>query len=197
MTSLALDRDFVAIGLANSNIKIYSAKTGVLVRTLMGHENGVWVVCLVSRGGWMDPTNSRQKGKRKESDDEGLSGTIGGEMRRALGLDETPGQESADTEADGNAFRHEDETYNPGRPSFMSYSSIGWGQPNSIIVSGGCDKVLKVWDVKSGQVVLSLLSHFANLACVQGMYLHPPWAHRHYPFSTDSPWFPYRRHRFP
>ena len=149
----------------------------------MGHENGVWVVCLVSRGGWMEPTNSRQKGKRKESENEGLSGTIGGEMRRALGLDE----ESPDTETEGNVYEPEDEPYNPGRPSFMSYSSIGWGQPNSIIVSGGCDKVLKVWDAKSGQVVLSFLSYFFNLAWVQGMYLHPPWAHGYYPFPTDSP----------
>lgn len=34
--------------------------------------------------------------------------------------------------------------------SDMCYSSTGWGQPNSIVVSGGCDKVIMVWDVKTG-----------------------------------------------
>lgn len=34
--------------------------------------------------------------------------------------------------------------------SDMCYSSTGWGQPNPIVVSGGCDKVIMVWDVKTG-----------------------------------------------
>jgi F-box and WD-40 domain protein CDC4 len=36
------------------------------------------------------------------------------------------------------------------KPSNMCFSSQGWGQPNSLIVSGGCDKVVRVWDVQSG-----------------------------------------------
>jgi WD40 repeat protein len=35
----------------------------------------------------------------------------------------------------------------------MCYSSVGWGQPNAIVVSGGCDKVVMVWDVKTGCVI--------------------------------------------
>jgi F-box and WD-40 domain protein CDC4 len=181
VTSLALDGDYVVIGLANSNIKVYSARTGVLVRTLMGHESGVWGVCLVSRGGWMDVEEERRKGKgkrrRKEmSVEEGgrnaeLSETIGAEMRHALGLDEdnvealdeepevdqSNSDGESDTESDeGHSTASEtlpERNYKPGRPSYMSLSSIGWGQPNSIIVSGGCDKVLKVWDAKSGLVL--------------------------------------------
>ena len=38
----------------------------------------------------------------------------------------------------------------PDKPSNMCYASQGWGQPNSLIVSGGCDKVVRVWDVQSG-----------------------------------------------
>lgn len=178
VTSLALDGDYVVIGLANSNVKVYSARTGVLVRTLMGHESGVWGVCLVSRGGWMDVEEGRRKGKgkcrRKEmSVEEGeqnfeLSETIGAEMRHALGLDEDndevldeepeDNQSKSDGESDNELYEGHTTTsdtlpeknYKPGRPSYMSLSSIGWGQPNSIIVSGGCDKVLKVWDAKSG-----------------------------------------------
>jgi F-box and WD-40 domain protein CDC4 len=82
-----LDSDYVVIGLANSTIKVFSSKTGVLARTLMhmGHGSGVWGVCLVSRGGWME-LESAKKGKRKMS--QGLAQTLGKEMRRALGLHE-------------------------------------------------------------------------------------------------------------
>lgn len=126
----------------------------------------------------MDVEEERRKGKgkrrRKEmSVEEGeqsseLSETIGAEMRHALGLDED-NVEALDEEpevdqskSDGESDNESDEghttasetlperNYKPGRPSYMSLSSIGWGQPNSIIVSGGCDKVLKVWDAKSG-----------------------------------------------
>ena len=35
----------------------------------------------------------------------------------------------------------------------MTNASRGWGQPNALVVSGGCDKVLRVWEVKSGSVL--------------------------------------------
>lgn len=186
VTSLALDGDYVVIGLANSNIKVYSARTGVLVRTLRGHESGVWGVCLVTRGGWLE---GRRKGKGKRQKTEMvveggeqnlyLSETIGAEMRHALGLDEEdpePGHErseghlsdsdrESDNESDGGCKKKD---YKPGRPSFMSFSSIGWGQPNSIIVSGGCDKVLKVWDSKSGYAIPFHIFFFI----LSKLYLH-------------------------
>ena len=30
----------------------------------------------------------------------------------------------------------------------MTNASRGWGQPNALVVTGGCDKVLRVWQVK-------------------------------------------------
>lgn len=160
VTSLALDSDYVIIGLANSNIKVFSAKTGVLVRTLMGHESGVWGVCLISRGGWMDLESTKKKGKRKTT--AGMAGMLGQEMKRAIGLDTEDYPPVADDieNEEHPGLNNQPKIYDPGRPSFMSNSSIGWGQPNSIIVSGGCDKVLKVWDIKSGWVYLCLLDYF-------------------------------------
>ncbi|KAF8999276.1 WD40-repeat-containing domain protein [Cyathus striatus] len=49
VTSLALDSEWVVVGLASSHINVFSARTGVLARTLVGHELGVWGVCLISR----------------------------------------------------------------------------------------------------------------------------------------------------
>jgi F-box and WD-40 domain protein CDC4 len=45
----------------------------------------------------------------------------------------------------------------PGNRSDVCNASQGWGQPNTLVVSGGCDKVLRVWDVRSGYVNFSLV----------------------------------------
>lgn len=52
----------------------------------------------------------------------------------------------------------------PGKPSSPTGSSEGWGQPNALVVSGGCDKVVKVWDIRSGCVSCNLL-FLVFLAC--------------------------------
>ncbi|KIM39511.1 hypothetical protein M413DRAFT_447003 [Hebeloma cylindrosporum] len=54
VTSFALDKSWLVVGLANSSIKVFSAHSGVLARTLVGHESGVWGVCLVGKGGWRE-----------------------------------------------------------------------------------------------------------------------------------------------
>ncbi|KAF9233481.1 WD40-repeat-containing domain protein [Melanogaster broomeanus] len=60
VTSVALDSDRVIVGCANSKVHIYSANTGVLCRTLLGHDLGVWAVhlpsdlCCTSEG-WGQP----------------------------------------------------------------------------------------------------------------------------------------------
>ncbi|KAF9035553.1 WD40-repeat-containing domain protein [Panaeolus papilionaceus] len=51
VTSLAMDEDWIVVGLSSSRIKVYSTATGVLCRTLVGHESGVWGVWLAMKGG--------------------------------------------------------------------------------------------------------------------------------------------------
>ena len=121
----------------------------------------------------MELETAVKKGKRKV--DRGLVGTIGRDMRRALGLhDDGDFPLVAEDRSDENENEEPPElddrknSYDAGRPSFMSYSSIGWGQPNSIIVSGGCDKVLKVWDAKSG-----LVRSHNSLYSIQATCIHP------------------------
>ena len=67
---------------------------------------------------------------RQQGEEEGASGDFqdGGE-RKPLGYD--------GKQEEGN----------------MTNASRGWGQPNALVVSGGCDKVLRVWEVKSGLVL--------------------------------------------
>ena len=242
-----MDSEWVAVGFADSKIKVYSARTGVLSRTLVGHESGVWGLCLVSSGGeklvssnkskgkkrrtqtrtrtsrdgkveGLDDASSSQKQKRhrrssnKDMDasssqpsmrtlqagvagidlNSNLDGSVGGmhvmpsesleslvspAMRIALGLEvsstdsdhgdtgddshreDVPGLDSTERHArKGGTTSSEEEDLLDGvdqeiysdKPTNLCFASQGWGQPNSLVVSGGCDKVVRVWDVQSG-----------------------------------------------
>jgi F-box and WD-40 domain protein CDC4 len=203
ITSAALDADWVVVGLANSKIHVYSAKTGVLSRTLLGHDLGVWSVHLVSRGGHCVGNDGSSQGTGHKvamesgrsnpsiskggdgqlSDHTYLSSALSGmslnetrkgsfptpssldhlappSLRNALGLDKNPprtflkgssSSEQASEKPDrGDECEEKADNLDPEKKSDVCFASEGWGQPNAIIVSGGCDKVLRVWDVKSG-----------------------------------------------
>ena len=179
ITSVALDSEWVVVGLANCKIHVFSAKTGVLARTLVGHELGVWAVNLVSRDGYwgspdplassraQDPGQVRSRsasagGRRcqmtnedvgefgtslsrlsmqDDVDVQGLEHSVPPSLRYTLGL----GKPRIHRQDFGSGWDG-----GVGKRSDPAGASEGWGQPNALIVSGGCDKVLRVWDVKSG-----------------------------------------------
>ncbi|KAJ7876278.1 hypothetical protein B0H13DRAFT_2055649 [Mycena leptocephala] len=150
ITSVALDQDWVVVGLANSKIHVFSSRTGVLARTLVGHDAGVWGVCLVGRGGsWV--------GERLNT--EGGDNTVPAMWRTPLGLDLPVGETLP------IPF--------PGKRSSPCSASDGWGQPNSLVVSGGCDKVLRVWDVRSGYPIHVLSGHTSTIRCLKMLHNRP------------------------
>ncbi|KAG0145932.1 hypothetical protein CROQUDRAFT_658042 [Cronartium quercuum f. sp. fusiforme G11] len=75
VTSLGFDDDWIVVGMATSKIHVFSASTGDFVRTLAGHELGVWCLALVSKGGRRDardpvPEKSKKgKGPAVDEDD--------------------------------------------------------------------------------------------------------------------------------
>ncbi|KAJ6624900.1 WD40-repeat-containing domain protein [Mycena sp. CBHHK59/15] len=149
ITSVALDQDWVVVGLANSKIHVFSSRTGVLARTLVGHDAGVWGVCLVGRGGeWV--------GKRLDTSG---GDTVPPNWRAALGLDLPAGASLP--------------IPSPGKRSSPCSASDGWGQPNSLVVSGGCDKVLRVWDVRSGYPIHVLAGHTSTIRCLKMLHNRP------------------------
>ena len=91
VTSLAMDEDWIVAGLSDNKIHVFSRRTGVLSRTLVGCQGGVWAVWLVEKGTSPSP--------RKKNTNSG---------------------------------------------------SAGWGQTTSLVVSGGCDKAVRVWNVETG-----------------------------------------------
>ncbi|KAF9647178.1 WD40 repeat-like protein [Thelephora ganbajun] len=109
VTSLAMDKDWIVAGLADTKIHVFSCRTGVLSRTLVGCQGGVWAVWLIEKGSWSSPS------PRKKNTNSG---------------------------------------------------SAGWGQKTSLVVSGGCDKVVRVWDVETGRCIHTLEGHRATIRCV-------------------------------
>ena len=177
VTSVALDADWLVAGLANHRIHIFSTHTGSLVRTLVGHELGVWAVDLVSRGGALDPSHPRHNSSgtpvsgggvlevvdgpallqhnrappgAQVLDPQGLDHILSPSMRAALALD-------AQYPPIAHAYKQDDEiNRSESARSDVAGATRGWGQPGALVVSGGCDKDVRVWDVRTGCVFLSV-----------------------------------------
>ncbi len=216
VTSLAVDSNYIIIGMANSKIHVFTASGGVFVRTLVGHTLGVWCLTLISEGGGLqDPVDEEMFGD--SSDDEFLSGgglfdpkilkafktdkkgqrstriipprSTGGKSRkRARPAGRRPSDDSfvndgAPVDLGGfNASRPINFNFGAGPSNYasgarqetdpetppedggssnrakrMEQSDVcgaarGWGQRNPIVVSGGCDRDVRVWDLKTGSV---------------------------------------------
>lgn len=129
----------------------------------------------------------RRRGDSQRREEENVAVDLSGDggERRPLGYDAKA--------ADGN----------------MTNASRGWGQPNALVVSGGCDKVLRVWEVKSGSVLFFESSFFLKKISstsfiipsdpltryTQSMHLRPTWTHRYHPRHPRPPQPPHRHHR--
>lgn len=183
ITSSALSRTHLVTGLANARIHVFNAQTGVPVCTLIGHEHGVWAVCLVTAGGAMDPRHKASTPAARVSlayapdvrssrdahlrhnrtppgsavvDPDGLDHLLSPTMRRVLALDTPPKYLSESLEFE------RDRTDPCG-------TARGWGQPGALVVSGGCDKNIRVWDVETGYDRI-VLAHLYVLTCIGCAY---------------------------
>ncbi|KAI0289930.1 WD40-repeat-containing domain protein, partial [Multifurca ochricompacta] len=212
VTSVALDADWLVAGLANHRIHVFSTHTGSLVRTLVGHELGVWAVDLVSRGGALDPSHSppppNNSGAGTTSTStltatttaisgvpevldgpalllhnrapagsqvlypKGLDHLLPPSMRAALALDAQyptilpaashSHQGKGSREAGAGSAR-----------SDVAGATRGWGQPGALVVSGGCDKDVRVWDVRTGLTLYVLRGHTSTIRCLKVLHNRP------------------------
>ncbi|SPC62101.1 related to F-box/WD40 repeat protein 7 [Ustilago sp. UG-2017b] len=78
VTSLAIDSEWIVVGMANSKIHVFSAETGLYAHTLLGHDAGVWCLTLISKSNsskhGQASTSQRGKGKMVITDPEDGSG---------------------------------------------------------------------------------------------------------------------------
>ncbi|KDN49569.1 hypothetical protein K437DRAFT_255245 [Tilletiaria anomala UBC 951] len=51
VTSLAMDADRIVLGMPNCKIHVFDARTGLFMKTLTGHQSGVWCLSLIAGSG--------------------------------------------------------------------------------------------------------------------------------------------------
>ncbi|KAG9027066.1 hypothetical protein FRB95_008167 [Tulasnella sp. JGI-2019a] len=189
VTSVAMNDEWIVAGLVNHRIHVFSAETGAHVRTLVGHTQGVWCLALVTKGGSERsgsragvPTNSRVKMRYAESNSSSRSQAAPSGSGTPPYASEGGGSESGGYQnaagvglgfpglGMGTSFPQEGVLPRFGphlRPTDVCNASVGWGQASSLVVSGGCDRELKVWDVTTGYCLHSLKGHSSTIRCLK------------------------------
>ncbi|BGP24265.1 hypothetical protein JCM10295v2_003175 [Rhodotorula toruloides] len=262
VTSLGYDNEWIVVGMSTSKVHVFEAETGTYVRTLDGHDQGVWCLTLVGKGGGLRADSaSGQAGAADDGDDDAWTGGSSrdkgkgrarGEFHRPpvspMGTTFTQGLAPPDTHHTlrsatsspsflSPSFRDTSHTplaassysspsspsrgssafppqqprrqrsttsLSPGPPSpaFAQQSSPpqnvygpstkggmgigaggptgdsllqgnacgtarGWGQAGAVVVSGGCDRSVRVWDVSTGLCIHTLTGHTSTVRCLR------------------------------
>ena len=188
VTSLAMDEHSIVIGMANSKIHIFDGRTGAFRRSLLGHEQGVWALVLVH------PSRPRRQTSDAEESSFPRPGKAPGAYRddglmRRASFNGPPPEQVVPTQGSSNGFISRPSTAmglggrsgvgltkkqaRRMRQSDVTGSARGWGNKRSLVVSGGCDREVKVWDSETGWVVLSLWSCVYSFPVDLSIPVHP------------------------
>jgi WD40 repeat protein len=168
ITALAMDSQYTVTAFISARIKVFSTQTGECLRMLSGKsDTGDWAMSIVSAGGRMiDPNVEYPPALRPDvtrfSSPEGQS------------LDPRLSTADSTTSILGFAIGKEDAPRSPLSPrspqaqvngripltSDPACASMGWGQEHALLVSGGSDRMVKVWDLKTGYANFRKYSDF-------------------------------------
>lgn len=164
VTTLSFDESWIVVGMANSKIHVFSAVNGAWKRSLegrAGHTQGVWAMVLVSpmvnpvQGPGQGPGQGREgrgAGCGAQASASSPNGWFGFNLPFTHPHAQTPTQAYTQDEQDQSG-KPAEEDENETEGGNLCGSVSGWqGLKTSLVVSGGCDKQVKVWDLETGYV---------------------------------------------
>ncbi|GAA5924705.1 hypothetical protein JCM3775_005449 [Rhodotorula graminis] len=228
VTSMAFDNEWIVVGMDTSKVHIFEAGLGTYVRTLAGHELGVWCLTLVSRGGgprfddelgWEDdeefcarygvgPDKGKQRARSREpgtpasqaffrTDTTPLAASSYSSpsspssarppprrrRRSSTSFEPEPGPSSSSypdtrsgtrpTTCGGMGLGAGGPTGDSTQQGGICGTARGWGQAGAVVVSGGSDRNVRVWDVATGRCLHVLPGHTSTVRCLRVLDARP------------------------
>lgn len=171
VTTLSMNERWVVVGMANSRIHVFDITTGRIKQHLLGHQGGVWALAIVSKNDMARSQfrrSSKTNGETRSASSMGLSTDGSNGRRSSFNSDRTANPGSARTEF--GLLPGMGAVHSPRRPSTATGygharqpretrkmpssdvcgSSMGWpGLRRDLVVSGGSDRDLMVWDLET------------------------------------------------
>jgi len=165
VTSLVVNDEYIVIGMANSKIHVFDAATGHYCISLIGHDLGVWALVLVSprKAGERSRAYDQSQTNSKRRDDAGASRRAS--FSASQGGNTTPTFRS--NSDSGNQRTGQPRASKRMPSSDVCGSAQGWGLKRTLVVSGGCDREVRVWDIVTGDCVFSLRGHSSTIRCLK------------------------------
>lgn len=241
VTTLSIDDEWIVVGMANSKIHVFSAKTGLFVKTLVGHSSGVWCMALISATvpysesslGVKSKGKARQEAEDQMEEDSTTNSTTGmgsypydndrplytptpdlnlihhdprptastfspeASFSDLPSSEETPSlsrmpamgeqlplhnntpdlfHSTRNTEESSQSQPHRRSNRGAGLGSNFGSpceSVQGYGNEGAIVVSGGCDRDVRVWDLSTGQCKFVLAGHRSTVRCLKVLEERP------------------------
>ncbi|KAL1408948.1 hypothetical protein Q8F55_005762 [Vanrija albida] len=162
VTSLVVNDDYIVIGMANSKIHVFDAASGHFRQSLIGHDLGVWALVLVS---------PRRADRNRTYDSPQRSSSDTGASRRASFTGATPPTRSTPafppTRTASDDHMHYPRQTKRMRSSDVCGSAAGWGAKATLVVSGGCDRDVRVWNIVTGECIHKLRGHSSTIRCLK------------------------------
>jgi F-box and WD-40 domain protein CDC4 len=162
VTSLVVNDEYIVIGMANKKIHVFDATTGHYRLSLLGHELGVWALVLVGKTKSSSRNYDQPQAKRWE-DNPSSSRRASFSASQAGNTTPTFRSNSAADNQPSRSARSNKRM----RSSDVCGSAEGWGLKRTLVVSGGCDREVRVWDIVTGECVHALRGHSSTIRCLK------------------------------
>ncbi|GMK59467.1 hypothetical protein CspeluHIS016_0800730 [Cutaneotrichosporon spelunceum] len=162
VTSLVVNEEYIVIGMANSKIHVFDAATGHYVQSLLGHELGVWALVLVS-----PHTRSRTAAPPRRPENVRRASFTGTRASDELGSDTVPVYRSTSSNGSERSPSNARVTKRLNSSDVCGAAASWGGIKRTLVVSGGCDREVRVWDIVTGEPVWTLQGHSSTIRCLK------------------------------